>query len=277
MKLKIVLNSGTYSVETQTPIDISIPLQFNATHPVFWDAPQASASTYIVGEFIGDTRRGGSTNVEEYRFIPHCHGTHTECVGHISNQRISIHNVLKDAFIPSTLITVKPQLALEIEDRYLPSKQPEDWMISQQTLIDKLKGENSDFIMGLIIRTLPNDESKKSRDYQKQPPPFLSLNSIDYIISLGVKHLLVDIPSVDRPYDQGYLGVHRKFWNVLPGEHNIESNQCSLKTISEMVYVSDEIEDGRYLLNLQIPAFVADAAPCRPLLYKFIKADCASD
>lgn len=269
MKLNIIFNSETYSIETQTPIDISIPLQFSGTHPVFYDAPQASASAYEAGEFIGDTRRGGTTNVEEYRFIPHCHGTHTECVGHISHQRISIHNVLKDAFIPSTLITVKPQLALEIEDRYLPSKQPEDWMISQQSLIDKLKEVNPDFLTGLIIRTLPNDESKKTRNYEKQAPPFLSLDSIEYILSLGVQHLLVDIPSVDRTDDGGYLSVHRKFWNILPGEHNIQSNECSLKTISEMVYVCDKIEDGHYLLNLQIPAFVTDAAPCRPLLYKF--------
>ncbi|SRR5579883_1239071 len=270
MKLKITLNSKTYSIDTENPLDISIPLQFNAPHPVFWGAPQASASTYAVGELIGDTNRGGSSNVEEYRFIPHCHGTHTECIGHISYERISIHNILKDAFIPSTVISVRPQLALELEDRYLPSKEQQDWMISQQALIEILQGANPDFLTGLIIRTLPNDESKKSRDYNEQPPPFLSLEGIEYIVSLGVKHLLVDVPSVDRTHDQGYLSVHRKFWNVALGEYNIEPSQCSLKTISEMVYVSDEIEDGPYLLNLQIPAFVTDAAPSRPLLYKFV-------
>ncbi len=270
MKLKMTLNSKTYSVDTKTPLDISIPLLFNASHPVFWGAPKASASTYAVGELIGDTRRGGSSNVEEYRFIPHCHGTHTECIGHISHERFSIHNILKDAFIPSTLITVKPQPALEIEDRYLPSKEQEDRMISQQALIEKLAGASLDFLTGLIIRTSPNDESKKSRDYHKEPPAFLSLDGIEYIVSLGVKHLLVDIPSIDRTYDQGYLSVHRKFWNVSLGEHNIQPHQCSLKTISEMIYVPDEIEDGHYLLNLQIPAFVTDAAPSRPLLYRFL-------
>ncbi|HLP88535.1 MAG TPA: cyclase family protein [Nostocaceae cyanobacterium] len=267
MKLNITLNTGTYSVDTETPLDISIPLQFNAQHPIFWGAPQAIASTYTVGKLIGDTRRGGSSNVEEYHFIPHCHGTHTECIGHISYERISIHNVLKDGFIPSTLITVQPQPALAIVDQYLPSKDEEDWMISQQELIEKLKQANPDFLTGLIIRTLPNDDSKKSRNYHNKPPCFLSLEAIDYIVSLEVKHLLVDIPSIDRTYDQGYLSVHRKFWNIPLGEHHIELNESSLKTISEMIYVPNEIEDGCYLLNLQIPAFVADAAPCRPLLY----------
>ena len=34
-----------------------------------------------------------------------------------------------------------------------------------------------------------------------------------------------------------------------------------------MIYVPDCISDGSYLLNLQIPAFLSDAAPSRPILY----------
>ena len=40
------------------------------------------------------------------------------------------------------------------------------------------------------------------------------------------------------------------------------------KTITEMVFIPDEVEDGDYLLNLQIAPFFADAAPSRPILYK---------
>ena len=39
-------------------------------------------------------------------------------------------------------------------------------------------------------------------------------------------------------------------------------------TITEMIYVDDKIKDGHYLLNLQIPSFVSDAAPSRPIIYK---------
>ena len=35
-----------------------------------------------------------------------------------------------------------------------------------------------------------------------------------------------------------------------------------------MIYVDDKIKDGHYLLNLQIPSFVSDAAPSRPIIYK---------
>ena len=35
-----------------------------------------------------------------------------------------------------------------------------------------------------------------------------------------------------------------------------------------MMFAPEYIKDGRYLLNLQIPAFVSDVAPSRPILYK---------
>lgn len=268
MRLSITLDCETYFIDTQQPLDISIPVNFRGSHPIVWGAPKASALSYAVEGFIGDTRKGGSCNVEEYRFIPHCHGTHTECVGHISHKKIVIHQVLKDAWIPSTLITVTPKLALETEEKYFPSKDEGDLMILRESLIRKLQNSNPGFITGLIIRTLPNNDNKQSQDYLNDFPPFLSLEAMEYIVELGVKHLLVDIPSVDRTFDGGYLSVHRKFWNVPLGEHNIEANQCSLNTITEMVYVPNQIEDGLYLLNLQIPAFLTDAAPSRPLLYQ---------
>lgn len=268
MEIQIKLKSATYSIDTQFPLDISIPMDFRGSHPSGWGAPKASANTYIVEGFTGNTCQGGSCNVEEYRLIPHCQGTHTECVGHIANNTIAIHNILKEAFIPSTLITLKPELAIDVADQYIPPKNKEDLFICKKSLIEKLIGTNFDFLNGLIIRTIPNDRQKRSRNYLKRLPPFFSLDAIEYIINLKVKHLLVDLPSVDRTFDQGYLSVHRKFWNVPLREHNINPNECSLNTISEMIYVPDEIEDGYYLLNLQIPAFMTDAAPCRPLLYK---------
>jgi hypothetical protein len=40
-------------------------------------------------------------------------------------------------------------------------------------------------------------------------------------------------------------------------------------TITELIYVPNAVEDGRYLLNLQIAPFAADASPSRPLLFKY--------
>ena len=38
------------------------------------------------------------------------------------------------------------------------------------------------------------------------------------------------------------------------------------KTITEMLFVPDEVPDGIALLNLQVPALSGDAAPSRPML-----------
>jgi kynurenine formamidase len=128
------------------------------------------------------------------------------------------------------------------------------------------------FLKALIIRTLPNDNTKMSRNYSAQKPPFLSLDAMNFITELGVEHILVDLPSIDRAYDQGKLNTHHLFWNVASGSHETSSHSLVNKTITEMIYAADEIPDGSYLLNLQIAPFASDAAPSRPLLYPLIKA-----
>ena len=123
------------------------------------------------------------------------------------------------------------------------------------------------FLKALIIRTLPNDDSKKTRNYMDHEPPFISLEAMNFIVEAGVEHLLIDTPSVDRLFDDGNLNAHHIFWNVEEGSHESLTKQELYKTITEMIYVSDEIKDGSYLLNLQIAPFESDASPSRPLLY----------
>jgi len=268
MELKFNVGKVEYSFDTSNPIDISIPLLFNGEQPNIYNVNIATSRAYETNGFIGDTRRGGGCNFEEHKLISHCNGTHTECVGHISFERISIHNTLKDLFIPSTLITVYPENAFDSGDKYIPEKNAEDFMITQKILEEKLRDCHNDFLEGLVIRTLRNDNSKKSRRYMEDPPTFFSIDAMEYIVSLNVKHLLIDIPSVDRTFDEGKLTAHHVFWNVPYESHEIDKENHSMKTITEMIYVSNEVEDGEYLVNIQIPNFVADAAPSRIFLFK---------
>jgi hypothetical protein len=39
------------------------------------------------------------------------------------------------------------------------------------------------------------------------------------------------------------------------------------KTITELIFVPNEVKDGPYLLNLQTAAFENDATPSRPVIY----------
>ena len=266
MRLAFEISGQHYQIETDEPIDISIPINFNGEQPSAYGAPVASAKTFEAGSFVADTRRGGSCNVEEYRLIPHCNGTHTECVGHIALERISIQSILKASFIASTLITVSPIKANDTDETCRPIARENDLLLTKAELERVLRNTKSRSLEGLIVRTLPNESSKKRFKYSDPPPPYFTLEAMQFINAFGVQHLFVDIPSIDRTADEGKMTAHHLFWNVPAESHEVDPEACSLKTITEMIFVPDEISDGHYLLNLQIPSFVADAAPSRALI-----------
>ena len=264
--LSITINQTVYQINPQS-IDISIPMDFHGSQPNAYGVPMASARAFEGGGFVGDVRRGGSCNFEEFKFIAHCNGTHTECVGHISKDRIFIHEILKDSFVPATLVSINLERGLASGESYQPDFDPADMIISRKKLEEKLQNHNPDFLDALIIRTLPNASSKTSRDYMKIASAFFSFEAMEYIVELGVKHLLVDTPSVDRTFDEGRLSAHHIFWEVPQGSNEINPDNCSDKTITEMIYVPGSVEDGNYLVNLQIAPFLSDAAPSRVRIF----------
>ena len=262
MDAKFLIDNKGYSLDFSKFHDLSIPINFNGKQPNTYGVDKAISSAYEDGKFIGDTRKGGPCNFETYSITPHCNGTHTECIGHITDERISILSSLNSVLFPSTLISVTPK---SNQESYIPKIEANDFLITKESLEKKLNDVSDSFLEGLIIRTLPNLESKKSIDYMKQTPSFFTLEAMKYIRSRGVKHLMVDTPSVDRLFDDGHLSTHNIFWETKDKEFNLDAQT---KTITEMIFVPSSVEDGAYLLNLQIPAFFSDAAPSRPIIYK---------
>lgn len=264
MKISVETNTKNYRVDISNPLEISIPVNFNGEQPNTYDVELAVSFAYHAGDIVGDTRQGGSCNFEKVSMIPHCNGTHTECAGHITDKRIYVNDILKNIFMIGELITVEPANAENTNEKYYPELNTADKVITRKDIEDKIK-INSD-VKALIIRTLPNDDSKKTRRYLQHEPPFFSNDAMEYINELGIEHLLVDIPSVDRTFDQGKLTNHHIFWNIKQGSHEVKDNH-SFKTITEMVYVSNAIVDGKYIVNIQIPDWKSDAAPSRIFLY----------
>ena len=113
----------------------------------------------------------------------------------------------------------------------------------------------------MVIRTLPNTKDKLSRQYANSNPPYLSEAAAIYLKNKGVKHLLIDLPSVDKEKDNGQLLAHKAFWDLY-GVPRIEA------TITELIYVPNTVKDGKYILNLLIAPFQNDASPSKPVLYK---------
>ncbi|MCS6873524.1 MAG: cyclase family protein [Pyrinomonadaceae bacterium] len=259
--------------DLSAPISIAIPLLFDGKQPNAYGVERASIASCRAGRIIGDTRLGGSCNFSQIKLIPHCNGTHTECVGHITYERIAVYECLKDVFITALLISVTSERADRTSEDY-PIKNKSDELITRKALLQalqKIKYEKKEAPKALIVRTLPNDESKLERTYLNEIPPFFSLQAMEFIAS-EFDHLLVDLPSIDRLFDEGRLTNHRIFWNVPQGSFRLASETKIHKTVTEMIYVPNEVEDGVFLLNLQITAFDSEATPSRPLIFRFLNS-----
>lgn len=225
--------------------DLSIPLRGDSSNPRAWYVDPPRFEPVRANGWIGSVEDGGDVNFRDIYFNPHGHGTHTECLGHITKEIHSINEHLSTYFFEAEVLSVQPT---RIED---------DLVITKDCL-ESIKGKET--IDALIIRTLPNDNEKCSKNYSDTNPPYFSIDCLEILNELAIKHLLVDLPSVDKEADGGELAFHHGFWGV-PEEPNFE------RTITELIYVPDEVTDGLYIMNLQVAAFENDAAPSRPVLF----------
>lgn len=266
--MELVLSCGErrWRADLSTPHDISIPLRFDAPQPQCFGAASAHSEIYASGDFLGDVSRGGSCNCATHTLTPHCNGTHTECVGHLTREPISIRDVAVTSLLIARLVTVQPQSSPN-------APHADDRLITRAALQRSCGGAGLEAAQALVIRTLPNGIEKLSRDYDAgSPPAYLEPAAMQWLVECGIEHLLVDLPSVDRLADEGKLLAHRAFWEMPPGANHVADAKRPRATITELIYVPPEVKDGRYLLNLQIAPFVADAAPSRPVLYPLQQA-----
>jgi hypothetical protein len=243
MLANIEHNGKIYTSDFRLPLDISIPVQNGIHNPNAFGIQPPHFEPFRAGNFVGSTALGGSVNCENIFINAHGNGTHTECVGHITKERITINQTLKHFYAIAQLITVAP-----IDGRI---------QLNQVESIIKPESE------ALIFRTLPNDLSKRERNYSGNNPAFLEPELCALLCRIGIKHLLVDLPSVDPEMDEGKLAAHHAYWNY-PLSPRWDA------TITEMVFVDDAIKDGMYLLNLQIASLESDASPSKPVLYALI-------
>jgi kynurenine formamidase len=256
-----------YEVDLADAHDLAIPLCFSPGCPqpgAFWlDA--ASSKPVEVDGFVGSVEEGGPVNCFQVTFWPHGNGTHTETVGHITSPPPPVGERLGAALIPATLVTI-PLVSLEESGESYPWRgMPEDSVVTRAAL--ERCSLTRGFGEALILRTSPNGADKKNATYSGQNPAYLTSEAMAWVRERGVEHLLVDLPSVDREEDDGILANHRTFWGVPRGSKDPSQVEGPWRTITEMIYVPEALADGRYLLSLQIPHFVLDAAPSRPLIY----------
>jgi kynurenine formamidase len=244
----IQYNSRKLQIDLSQPLDISIPLVSSKNNVNAWYVDEPKIEPVKDGEWIASVKEGACINFNNIHFNPHAHGTHTECVGHITETVHSINQNLKTFFFLAEVITVAPE------------NDKKDKIISKKQLQFALGNKKRDAV---ILRTIPNTKSKLSRQYSNTNWPYLKEDAVKLLVDKGIKHLLIDLPSIDKEKDECELLGHNAFWNT-SGKLRLDA------TITELIYVSNQIEDGEYFLNLQIAPFENDAAPSKPILYKVL-------
>lgn len=249
------LINNTFKIDLSKPLDISIPLTNTDENPIAWYIEKPEIEPVRFGDWVGKVSEGSSsTNFNNIFFNPHGHGTHTECLGHITRDFYSINQCLKQFFFTAEVISVVPEV------------QGDDFVITKSQIENALQGKSPEAI---IIRTLPNLDEKISKKYSNTNWPYLLEEAATFIRESEIQHLLIDLPSVDKEHDQGKLLAHKAFWNV-KDVNNLNDDARIHCTITELIFVPDAILDGSYLLNLQIASFENDASPSKPVLYKIL-------
>lgn len=246
MKSTLHIGKESYKIDLSKPLDISLSLQASAKNPIAWYLDAPKIEPVQMGDWIAKVSKGASVNFNNIEFNPHAHGTHTECVGHISKDFYSINDTLKTFFFTSEVISVTPE------------KEGDDFIISEKQIKEQLEGKTP---QAIIIRVLPNTASKKSKKYSNTNWPYLHYKAASFIRKKGIEHLLIDLPSVDKEKDEGKLLAHKAFWNY-PKNPRLQA------TITELIFVPNIVKDGAYILNLMIASFHNDATPSKPVLYK---------
>lgn len=246
----LLLGTASYVWDTERFVDISLAVSAGPSVNAF-HLPPALFEPFRMGSFVGSVEEGGPCRCDVVTVAPHGNGTHTECVGHVAGAAYRLPDCLNDVIVPARLVTVT-----------LKEDGSGDRLVTREELEKVWHGEGES---ALVIRTNPNDGNKRTARYSGANPAYVHIDAMRLMVERGVKHLLIDLPSVDREEDGGALAAHKLFWNWpdVPRVNN---------TITELIYVPDTVEDGRYLVAFNAAAFDGDAAPSRPVLFPLTAA-----
>jgi arylformamidase len=269
--LEFIAGGWRWRACLEAPVDLAIPLRFDGgPQPSFFVDSPARSEPLQVGGFTGSIAAGASCNCAVQTLAPHCHGTHTECVGHVTLGPVTIADLTPVAPCLALVLSVQPQALGEAATRAAAGPaDATDRVIRREEIEHAARPWAHLPFAGVVIRTLPNDTSKLGRAYSgsPSPAPYFLPDAMLWLVERDVTSLVVDLPSLDRADDGGRLAAHRVYWGLPAGAQDAALARRGRALVTELAFVPDSVPDGPYLLDLQVPAFGADAAPSRPVLY----------
>ncbi len=260
LRSRVLRGGREFRVALAEPVSLARAVEFHVEGGGlrFFGAPPATSNALQVGPFLGAVERGASCNCATLTLTPHCHGTHTECLGHLTAERIDAWRIVPRGLMNAVLVTAKPEervvsraaLAAALQ-RTIPAMPP---------MHD---------VTALILRTGCADDAMAH----------LSPDAAALLVEHGILHVVLDMASMDPAEDGGELAAHRVFFG-LPARHRdgsvtralearAERSRCS---ITELARIPPELADGACLLQLAVPELDGDAVPSSPLLYPLVPA-----
>lgn len=270
MKARLQLEQTSLTVDLARAVSLAIELDPAAPQPRHFGAPRATLRPWSAPGFSGSVAAGASCNCGSLTLVPHCNGTHTEGVGHLTTDRVEAHRIVPAGLLPAVVRSVQIVEAAATREGATPSPQPGDRLVTREQLEPAWRAALPFAPRMLVIRTLPNDDGKRTRDYTDANAPYLTNEAARMLVERGIEHLIVDLPSVDRSHDEGRLSAHRIFFGLPAGSTSSSEATRPRATITELAFIPDALPDGPYLAEIQAPAIAGDAVPSRPLLYPLL-------
>lgn len=274
---EFILDGRRFRTDLAQPIDLSRPIRFDSDDPALFGAGPPRAAPLLVGDFIADIRRGGSVNADRLDLVPHAHGTHTETAGHLALSRMPICDLALTGPLPATLATVQTASNPRARDEAGEAFAEGDQVVTAEALGLVLGGADPAFLGGLVLwisvvgeaadrRVQPTGAAADGWHPARGRPVYLTGAAAGLLAAAGVRHLVLELPSIDRPEDGGRLAAHRAFWEFDASETEPSAARRHA-TITELARIPEGLPDGRYLLDLHLPNLGTDAVPSRPVLY----------
>lgn len=257
-RARVSFGKTEISVDLARPISLARPIDFSGREVRHFGAPAPESHPFAIPGFSGSVATGASCNCSTITLTPHCNGTHTECVGHLTQEPLSAYQVVPVGLVPALLLTVEPREAAVSGESTKPAPHQGDRLVTGGSLERAWPAVVPVTPRALVIRVKPADSAVA---------PYLSREAAVLLVERGIEHLIVNLPSIDRGEDEGQLTAHRVFFGLPAGSRSLVQAKRAQCTITELAWIADDATDGFYLLELQVPALGGDAVPSRPLLY----------
>lgn len=271
MQAELTINGQKVRAALDRGVSLAIPVEFGGTGPRHFGAPAPTSKPWSVGSFSGSVAAGASVNCSTMTLIPQCQMTHTESVAHLTREAGDAWRVVPRGLLPAVVVSVSPEPARETQESTDPQPWGTDTLITQRRLRAAWPmarpGMSQFEPVAAIIRTLPNEAGKRTRDYSDAVPPYFTREAVQWLVEKRIEHLVLDLPSLDRTHDEGHLVGHRLFFGLPPGSHARGDAARSRCTITELAFIPDEVADGFCVLSLAVPAIGGDAVPSQPIVY----------